>query len=346
VTPVATAPARCGLCSVPIDTGTIRCRGCGLAWPGQIPPAHDDPRFASLAAHHRLPFLGGIVRFAGLELGIGTLRSLASRFDRTATPGALTRRLLGRIPARMLPSIVTLADFAAPPLSTGRPAPGDVALGCITRLSDLPALAQLIAGHGACFAAVVVVVDGGSAEAEAARVMLATVPGAPRIAVDAAPLAGDFGEQRNRVQRLADTRWILHLDTDEAPDARLAANLASIVADADRHADEVVGFPRLNLVDSRPSALYPDTQYRLVRSDVRFHRKVHESPLRGVGWRDVHRSLGGALVHRLSRERVRARSIQYEALAEGGGRPQDERMLLDDWPDIPPGLLSPPDPGA
>lgn len=333
--PAATGPVRCGLCSAPVDPDSTRCGECGLAWTGAVPPAHDDPRLAALAACRRLPFRGGHVRTGRLVLGFETLRMLASRFDRTATLGPLARRLLGRVPVRFLRSTVTLADFGK-----ARSEPADVALGCIARAADLPALVALVASHGACFGAIAVMVDGGAEDADRVRAALAAVPGVPRLAIDAVPLAGDFGAQRNRVQQLAGTRWILHLDTDEAPDARLAANLAAIVADADRHADKVVGFARLNLVDDRPSAFYPDTQYRLVRSDVRFHRKVHESPLPGLDWRTVHRSLGGALIHRLSSERVRARSIQYEAIAEGAGRPHDERMLLDGWPDIPAELIA------
>ncbi len=332
----ATGPVRCGLCSAPIESDdSTRCGECGLAWTGSTPPMHDDPRFAALAASRRLPFRDGYVRADGLVLGFETLRTLASRFDRTATLGPLASRLLGRVPVRLLPSTVTLAS-----LEKTEPGPADVALGCIARTADLPALVALATTHGTCFRTIAVMVDGGPEDADRVRAALAAVPGLPRLAIDAAPLNGDFGAQRNRVQQLAGARWILHLDTDEAPDTRLAANLAAIVADADRHADKVVGFARLNLVDDRPSAFYPDTQYRLVRSDVRFHRKVHESPLPGLDWRAVHRSLGGALVHRLSRDRVRARSIQYEAIAEGAGRPHDEHMLLDDWPDIPAELIA------
>lgn len=341
MTPVG--PVRCGLCSAPVSLDNGACEQCGLAWIGGPPPAHDDPRFAALAACRRLAFRRGFVRFEGLTLGFETLRSLASRFDRTATLGPLAARFLGQVPVRILRSTVTLADFGTPRSTTeapGRP-PADVALGCIMRPADLPALVELAAVHGARFSAIAVMVDGGAADADRVRAALAAVPGIPRLAIDAAPLAGDFGAQRNRVQQRAGTRWILHLDTDESPDRRLAANLAAIVADADRHDDKVVGFARLNLVDDRPSAFYPDTQYRLVRSDVRFHHKVHESPLPGVDWRAVHRSLGGGLVHRLSRERVRARSIQYEAMAEGAGRPRDERMLLDEWPDIPADIHAP-----
>ncbi len=330
----ATAPLRCGLCSAPVDPGNSHCGECGLVWTGSAPPAHDDPRFAALAACRRLSFRNGHVGAEGLVLGLETLRTLASRFDRTATLGPLARRLLRRVPVRALRSAVTLADF-----EKARSVSPDVALGCIARAADLPALVGLVASHGAGFDAIAVMVDGAVEDADRVHAALAAVPRVPRLAIDAAPLAGDFGAQRNRVQRLARTRWILHLDTDEIPDVRLAANLAAIVADADRHADKVVGFARLNLVDGRPSAFYPDTQYRLVRSDVRFHRKVHESPLPGLDWRAVHRSLGGGLIHRLSSERVRARSLQYEAIAEGAGHPQDERLLLDDWPGIPADII-------
>lgn len=317
---------RCGLCSAIIGDDRSRCGTCLLAWDG-LPPQHDDPRFADIASRDRLALSRGEARFGGLRLGLATMRTLASRYDRTATPTGLARLLLGRVPSRFIGGKIQIADGTRP-----APVRPDIALGCIARPGDVETLAAMIAVHGSYFAAVAIMIDGHRADGIAVRAALEAIGTGRPILVEGHPLDGDFGSQRNRLQAMAGTRWILHFDTDETPNPRLAANLPWIIDDADRQGDQIVGFPRLNRVDGALSAFYPDIQYRLVRSDRRFTGKVHETPLAGVNWRRVHRSLGGSIVHRLSGERVRARSIQYEALAPGAGKPDDERLLSQRWP--------------
>lgn len=314
-----------------VDSGRIDCPTCRLGWQtGAAPDAH-DPRLIAIARQDRVHLSGGRIRIGGLSLGLETLRTLASRFDRTVSLGWLARRLLGHVPVRLLSTTARLRDAErSQPLATR---PG-VALGCITKVDDLNLLVGLLDAHRTSFAEAVIVVDGIADDAARFREAFARFANDLPITVDAHRLEGDFGRQRNRVQQLARSAWLLHLDTDETPDPRLAANLGWIAADADRHGDRVVGFPRVNLVDGVASAFYPDIQYRLIRSDVRFTGKVHESPLPGLHWRQIHQSLGGAIRHRLSGERVRARSIQYEAIAAGAGKPNDEALLLQPWPSI------------
>jgi len=327
--------ARCGLCGAILTPERTICPSCRLAWDGDSPPRPDDHRWVALSQRDRVRLSGGDIRFDGLTLGLETIRTLASRFDRTVALGPIARRLLGRIPIRLLSADIRLYDAHS---GARRP---DVALGCITTVQDLDLVVELIAAHPSCFAEAVVVVDGAPSDAATFREKFARFVGVLPITVEAHPLDRDFGGQRNRVQALARSGWLLHLDTDETPDPRLAANLGWIVADAERHGDRAIGFPRINLVDDIPSAFYPDVQYRLIRSDVRFTGKVHESPLPGLHWRQIHASLGGAIRHRLSGERVKSRSKQYEAIAAGAGKPGDEALLLHPWPTIAQDLLGP-----
>lgn len=326
-----TKPARCGLCGTILTPARNACPSCQLAWEGSA-PGSDDARLIAIGQRDHLALSQGHIRLNGLILGFETLRTLASRFDRTASLGWLARRLLGRVPVRLLSARVRLQK------ATGGHRP-DVALGCITKAQDLDLVVDLIAAHLSCFAEAVIVVDGDPGDAAMFREKFARFSNDLPITIEAHPLESDFGRQRNRVQQLARSGWLLHLDTDETPDPRLAANLGWIVADAETHSDKAVGFPRINLVDDVPSAFYPDIQYRLIRSDVRFTGKVHESPLPGLHWRQIHNSLGGAICHRLSGERVRARSKQYEAIASGAGKPGDEALLLQPWPTIARDLL-------
>ncbi len=326
-------PARCGLCGAILTPESNSCPSCRLAWDEGSPPRPDDHRLIELSRRDRVALSAGHIRIGGLTLGLDTLRTLASRFDRALSLGAIVRRLLGRIPARWLFAQIRLHDAL----------PGerrsDVALGCITKAQDLDLVVALIESYRSCFTEAVIVVDGVPSDAATFREKFARFVGVLPITVEAHPLDHDFGGQRNRVQALARSGWLLHLDTDETPDPRLAANLGWIVADAERHGDRAIGFPRINLVDDIPSAFYPDVQYRLIRSDVRFTGKVHESPLPGLHWRQIHTSLGGAIRHRLSGERVKSRSKQYEAIAAGAGKPGDEALLLHPWPTIAQDLL-------
>lgn len=330
--------SRCGLCGAIVEPDSDHCPSCRLGWDNGAIPGPTDPRLIAIAQSDRIALSAGHIRIDGLNLDLETLRMLASRFDRTASLGGLARLLLGRVPARLLSTPVRLCDAR----SRARASRPDVALGCITKADELDLVVDLIETHTACFAEAVIVVDGAPDEAPSFREKFARFAGRLPVTIDAHPLDRDFGRQRNRVQQLARSGWLLHLDTDETPDPRLAANLGWIVADAERHGDRVVGFPRINLVDGVPSAFYPDTQYRLIRSDIRFTGKVHESPLPGLHWRRIHHSLGGAIRHRLSGERVRARSVQYEAIATGAGKPGDEALLLEAWPSLEQDLLGTP----
>ncbi len=200
-----------------------------------------------------------------------------------------------------------------------RPRSPDVTLGIIARASEADAVAAMLARLRPWFPRAIVILDG--TMQDAANLALR----ARGTQVMAHPLEGDFAAQRNRVQALADG-WVLQLDTDELPDDTLLGALGWVTAAADRDGLRALGLARRNLVDGVRSALWPDIQYRLVRSDVRFAGRVHERP--DVPFEHTSLALTGAIEHRLERARVIERSKTYEAMSAGAGRPSDEAALL------------------
>ena len=197
--------------------------------------------------------------------------------------------------------------------------PHAIGLGIMARPADANDIVEIATDYRTAFARIVVVLDGTAEASEiAARV--------PWIKVAHHSLAGDFAAQRNRLQDAMQTRWVLQIDTDERPDTALLDALGWLVAAAERDGLRSLGLPRRNLVDGVQSASYPDIQYRLNRSDIRFTGRVHERPV--IPFVESSLALAGALQHRLDGERVRERTRVYEAMSSGAGRPEDEMLLL------------------
>ena len=198
--------------------------------------------------------------------------------------------------------------------------PHQVGLGIIARVADTADIVEISTYYRAAFERIVVLLDAAAGDARELAARL------PWIEVAHHPLAGDFAAQRNRLQDMMQTRWVLQIDTDERPDAALLDAIGWLVAAADRDGLRSLGLPRRNLVDGVQSASYPDIQYRLNRSDIRFAGRVHERPV--VPFVESSLALAGALDHRLDGERVRERTRIYEAMSAGAGRPEDEAVLL------------------
>lgn len=198
--------------------------------------------------------------------------------------------------------------------------PHAVGLGVMARTADTADIVEIATDFRDRFARIVVLLDGTAAEAKAMAERL------PWIAIGSHPLGDNFAAQRNRLQDLMQTDWVLQIDTDERPDTALLDALGWLVAAADRDGLRSLGLPRRNMVDGVQSASYPDIQYRLNRSDIRFAGRVHERP--EVEFVESSLALAGALEHRLDGDRVRERTRLYEAMSTGAGRPEDEALLL------------------
>lgn len=150
------------------------------------------------------------------------------------------------------------------------------------------------------------------------------------------PLEGDFGAQRNRLQSALRSRWALHLDTDETLTPRALLSLRAATRNADRRGVAAMALPRVNLVEARTSDMFPDVQYRLVRSDQRFENRVHErvETCRNEKRTAVLRT--GAIVHHLDRAHVLARTKLYDRLGQSADRHDDEVALLRRYRGRPP----------
>ena len=216
---------------------------------------------------------------------------------------------------------IVAADQDAASVAPAVPCGHHVTLAIMARGQDADAVAEQIGVLADGFARIAVLLDGDAGDAARLRGL---APAVSEVAWH--PLAGDFGAQRNRLQALAGAGWVLQLDSDERPTPALVAALGWLTAAADGDGLRSLGLPRRNLVDGRLSALYPDIQYRLNRADVRFAGCVHERPV--VPFADTSLALCGAIDHRLSADRVRARTRLYGGMATDGARPQDERALL------------------
>ena len=239
------------------------------------------------------------------------LRNAAWRFGFEVEPIAVSHD------QARLPPDYRLARALSSPATT---VPHDIGLGIMARPADAADIVEIATEFRDAFARIVILLDGTATEAGELAARL------PWVEVAHHPLAGDFAAQRNRLQDMVQTRWVLQIDTDERPDAALLDALGWLIAAADRDGLRSLGLPRRNLVDGVQSASYPDIQYRLNRSDIRFAGRVHERPV--VSFVESSLALAGALEHRLDGERVRERTRIYEAMSTGAGRPEDEALLL------------------
>ncbi|UHC17609.1 hypothetical protein LRS73_06965 [Methylobacterium currus] len=253
---------------------------------------------------------------AAYGLDIYTLRIAATRLGRGIRP-------LGPedCAALLTPHSPLAARAALYDLADGPP----VSLGILCRPAERDAVLAGLASQAGWTGDVVILLDG-----EVERPRAVAVPGfaAGAVRVASRPLAGDFAAQRNALQDLARHTWMMQLDADEtlaAGTGRLLPALAALAEDGDVLS---AGLPRRNRVDGILSDIYPDVQYRLNRTSVRYAGRVHERPALDGGWRRSFIALHGAIEHRLSRAHVLSRSRTYETLDPGRGRPEEEEALL------------------
>ncbi|GJD65400.1 hypothetical protein [Methylobacterium frigidaeris] len=248
-------------------------------------------------------------------LDIYTLRIAATRLGRGLRPCGPEDRA-----ALLAPHSPRAAQGQLYDLAEGRP----VSLGLLCRPAELDAVLAGLARRAGWTDDVAILVDGEAVPPRAVTVE-GFADGAVRVA--GRPLAGDFAAQRNALQDLARHGWMLQLDADETFDldtGRLLPALAALAEDGDVVS---IGLPRRNRVDGILSDVYPDVQYRLNRTSVRYAGRVHERPALDGGWRRSFIALHGAIDHALSLAHVQARSRTYEALDPGRGRIEEEEAL-------------------
>ncbi|MEG3165355.1 hypothetical protein U1701_12195 [Sphingomonas sp. PB2P19] len=300
---------RCPICGNAdwLDRAWPECSHCRLI-------VRDFSDLFGVAGEVRTRLASGTVDLAGdppegWRLDGAGLRNAAWRFGHAVSPGLVPD---GR------PAVATTALAAS--------VPHDVGLAVMARPADVDDVVDLATTLRGPFARITILIDGTPDD------LAPIVARVPWVSGHAHPLEGDFAAQRNRLQDLAGTRWVLQLDADERPDAALLAALGWLVEGADRDGLRALGLPRRNIVDGAQSALYPDIQYRLTRGDIRFEGRVHERPV--VPFPQSSLALAGTILHRLDGERVRARTRIYEGMSAGAGRPEDETRLLEPFDPI------------
>ncbi|RIY02687.1 hypothetical protein D3218_04840 [Aureimonas flava] len=250
-----------------------------------------------------------LAREAPYGLDIFTLRAAATRWRRAAHPADGAQREALRDPHGDLAAAARLEDLRA----GGGPG---VAVGLACRARERGDALAALRPHLAWADAIVVLVDGAGAD-EACE---------PRVRLAHRPMDGDFASQRNALQDLSPAPWMLQLDADETLAPETGALVPALAGLAEAGGAVSVGLARRNLVDGILADLFPDTQYRLNRREVRFRGTVHERPDRP--WQRSLLALHGAIDHHLPRAHVESRSQRYEALAPGRGRLDEAEALL------------------
>ncbi len=285
-------------------TYRLECSHCGMLY--------DDHKAATQAA---VPFASNVLATCTPDQSFGfdmfTLRILAARFGLAARPlnaaqsAALSRPHSSLAGAAILTPLDLLAE--AP-----------MTLGVMCRDHELSSVLEKCAGFGDEFAECIVVVDQPNTWQTALEIP-------QHCKVLTRNLDRDFGSQRNYIQGLSESDWVLQIDADEAltvESVRKLRRLATLAAEQDAVS---IGLPRKNFVGSRLSDLYPDVQYRVNRRIVRYEGKVHERPARP--WQRSMIAVGLDINHLLDEAHVGLRSHLYDEISPGNGRLHEEECL-------------------
>ncbi|MCM2502667.1 hypothetical protein NDN16_03140 [Aureimonas altamirensis] len=246
---------------------------------------------------------------ADLGLDIFTLRIAASRLRLLALPCGHRQH-----DALSAPHSPLGAQARLVPLDTAPRLP--LSLGIMCRADRLDACVDRARQHLEWASEAIILCDG----AERGET------GDGRLRIAFRPMNGDFAGQRNALQDLSTRAWVLQLDDDESLSRETASALPALARAAEAAGAVSIGLARRNLVDGVLSDLFPDTQYRLNRREVRYRGTVHERPDRP--WQLSTIALHGAIEHILDGERVSRRSQHYERLSPGMGRLAEATELL------------------
>jgi hypothetical protein len=295
----------------------LACGSCGVLLRHDADPAECRRDLeARLQLPRFLPDAGG-----GYGLDPYTLRTAATAFGRGSRPREAREWADLRAPHGPHAALAALFDLA--------PGRGGVSLGVLCRPADVAAVLEALPAEAGWTDEAVILVDAPSSPPEAIAVSGFPTNG---VRLAARPLGEDFAGQRNALQDLGRSPWMLQLDADETLAPGTGALLPALVAMAEEGGAVSIGLPRRNLVDGVLSDMYPDVQYRLNRAALRYAGRVHERPEAG-GWARGFIALHGAIIHRLEGAHVRARSRRYEAMDPGRGRLEEQALLLKPYAD-------------
>lgn len=240
-----------------------------------------------------------------------TLRILAARFGYAAVPSDSFQAEALLRPHSSLAgtaNIIPLENVVAAPMT----------LGIMCREHELPSVLHKFEAFNGEFMECLVVVDQPSQWTASVEI--------PRhCKVVTRQLDRDFGSQRNFIQELSRTDWVLQLDADEDLSIGSVRKLRRLATLADQQQIVSIGLMRKNFVGSCLSDLYPDVQYRLNRSTVRYEGTVHERPDRP--WQKSMIATGMDIDHMLEKAHVDRRSKLYDDISPGNGRLEEENTL-------------------
>ncbi|MGE7368763.1 hypothetical protein ACQKKX_06765 [Neorhizobium sp. NPDC001467] len=243
---------------------------------------------------------------------IYTLRMLAARFGLAARPQSRDQEDALADPHSRLAGMATTI-----PLETLAPMP--LTLGIMCRAHELDLALEKFKAIRQELAQCIIVLD------RAADDWTEPATGFAELRVVCRPLNRQFHAQRNFIQDLSTTDWVLQLDLDESLDLLLLNRLRRLATLAQEQSLLSIGLPRRNFVDGTLSDLYPDVQYRLNHRSVRFEGVVHERPSRP--WQRSMIAIGIDIDHHLEGTHVRRRSHRYDDILPGGGRKEEESIL-------------------
>lgn len=283
---------------------SLACEFCGLL-------LNNDTGFADILKLRLQADHFGSNPEDGFGFDIYTLRSAATRFCRSVVPDSEAQETALQNPHSDLAASAYLRNISG--------VTGDaITLAVMCRESDLTSVIAQNTVHLDWARELVVLVNTDDQKPEQ------QVQDRTRIVTR--PFTGDFARQRNHLQDLCATPWVLQLDADETLSPKTAALLPFLAAVARGDGVVSIGLARRNLVDGVLSDLHPDFQYRLNRSSLRYAGKVHERPERP--WQASMIALHGAIDHHLSLAHVQSRSARYEALDPGRGRLDEAGELM------------------
>lgn len=161
---------------------------------------------------------------------------------------------------------------------------------------------------------------------------------------------GDWGGSRNLAQQSAAFDWLLHVDLDERFPKDILERLQDLIAQLERDKKAVCGFHRLNTLEGvvvndlprsewTPEGLYArakgagmpgeisnrDTQFRLVRREIRWTPGVHEMP-EPVAMLHTGAKVDGVVVHghawiqhEKTLRRQAGQDLRYQQIAGSAG---------------------------